>query len=230
MATRTLTINLDPATLSALQASGFHLYAFLPMASSNKSGVPLVWLRIDSYLETIPITYTSTALTAYISTSPIAANQAVAVGASTPVAAGQTVYVASGGALNATSGAPTGDIYLSNDAGMPYTGGLTVAYQSAVTPCCGFALYPSISVTLAPLDAIFVMWATSTYDPAVYMAQCLGPGLFVQFAGNAQRSVTYDITQGWGAGGATWATAVPAGANLVQTLIVNPGKNQPRRP
>ena len=226
MTTQTLTINIDATTLSALQGSGFRLYAFLPVTSSNKSGVPLVWARIDTLLQTTTISYDPTTITAYISTSPIAVNQAITVGTSNRVATGQTVNVASSGALNVTSGAPAGDIYFVNGASTSFTCGLAV-YEVAATPCCAFALYAGNSVTLAPLNAIFVMWATSSYNAAVYMAQSLGPGLFVQFDGNLQRTVSYDISLGWSASGAAWATAVPPGANLAQILILNPGQNQP---
>ena len=82
---------------------------------------------------------------------------------------------------------------------------------------------------MQPTDAIFVMWATSAYDPGVYMRQSLGPGLFVRFDGASQRAVTYDIAQSWQYGRAAWAQTVAVTADLQRTLILDPGSNHPGR-
>ena len=228
MATQTLTISLSSATLDELQQSGFQLYAFQAVTSSNKSGVPLVWARVDSYLATITLTFDAGALSAYISTDGIAVDSAITVGASTAVAAGQIVSVAGDGTLTVASGAPSGDIYIASSATTAYTCGLAAALgQSPQQPICAFTLYPQVTVTMQPADAIVVMWATSTYDPGVYMQQSLGPGFFIDFNGATQRAVSYDMSQGWSASGAAWAKTIPSGTNLAAALILDPGHNQP---
>jgi len=80
---------------------------------------------------------------------------------------------------------------------------------------------------MQPVDAIFVMWATSIFDPAVYMQQSLGPGLLVGFGSVAQRAVSYDIAAGWQASGASWAQLVASGADLAAALLLDPGHNHP---
>ena len=228
MTDRTLALALDPATLTALRASGFHLYAFRPVTSSNKSGAPLVWGRVDSYLQSISLNFTSTALAAFLSTDSIAVDRPIDVGASIAVATGQIVAVSKSGTLSATSGAPTGDVYIASGANVAYVAGLAAAFNGLpMVPFCAFDLYPQVTVTMQPADAIFVMWATSTYDPAVYMQRSLGPGLLVAFGGATQRAVSYDITKGWQAGGAAWAMPVASGADLAATLILDPGSNHP---
>jgi hypothetical protein len=67
MTTQTLTINIDPSILGALQASGFQLYAFRPVTSSNKSGVPLVLGNLNMLLEINSFAFTSDIFAAYIS-------------------------------------------------------------------------------------------------------------------------------------------------------------------
>lgn len=228
MATQTLTISLSDATLGELQQSDFHLYAFQAVTSSNKSGVPLVWGRVDTYLTAITLAFDPGALAAYISTDSIAVDSAVTLGASTAVSPGQIVSVAGGGNLTATGGAPAGDIYIASTATTSYTCGLAAIFgQSAQQPFCAFTLYPQVTVTMQPADAIFVMWATSIYDPGVYMQQSLGPGLLVGFNGAPQRAVSYDMNQGWSADGAAWAQTIASGANLATALILDPGHNQP---
>lgn len=49
----------------------------------------MVWGRIDTYLETIPLTFKSEALCAYISTDAIAVDAAITMGASIAVSVGQ---------------------------------------------------------------------------------------------------------------------------------------------
>jgi hypothetical protein len=228
MIDRTLVIAIDAATLTALYASGYHLYAFRPVTSSNKSGVPLVWGRVDAYLQSNSLSFTSSALAAYVSTDAIAVNQAIDVDASVAAATGQIVAVSTSGTLSVTGGAPTDDVYIASNTDVAYVSGLAAALGvPSSTPFCAFDLYPQVAVTMRPADAIFVMWATSTYDLAVYMQRSLGRGLLVRFGDSAQRSVSYDIMQGWETGAAAWATPVAAGANLVTTLILDPGSNQP---
>jgi hypothetical protein len=228
MTTRTLSITMSSATLHALQQSGFHLYAFRPVTSSNKSGVPLVWQRLDTYLQTTPVSFVSEALSAYISTDNIAVDGAITVGASTPVSLGQIVTVDANGNLTAAGGAPTGDVYIASGANTNFTCGLAAPPAGTIAqPFCAFALYPQVAVTMQPADAIFVMWATSTYDPGVYMQQSLGPGLLVGFGDATARAVTYDINLGWQADSAIWAQPVTSGSNLVAALIFDPGPNHP---
>jgi hypothetical protein len=219
---------MSGATLGALQQSGFHLYAFRPVTSSNKSGVPLVWQRLDTYLQTTPLSFVSEALSAYISTDNIAIDGTITVGASEAVSLGQIVSVDTNGNLTAADGAPTGDVYIASGANTNFTCGLAAPPAGMLEqPFCAFTLYPQVAVTMQPADAIFVMWATSTYDPAVYMQQSLGPGLLVGFGDATTRAVSYDIKLGWQADSAIWAQPVTPGSNLVATLIFDPGPNHP---
>ena len=84
MSDRTLTISLSSGTVQALQQSGFRLYVFRVVASSNKSGAPLVWARVDSYIESIVLGFSSTAFAAYVSTDAIAVDAPIVMGATAP--------------------------------------------------------------------------------------------------------------------------------------------------
>lgn len=230
MSDRTLTISLSNGTVQALQQSGFRLYVFRVVASSNKSGVPLVWARVDSYIESIVLGFSSTAFAAYVSTDPIAVDAPIVMGATAPVGAGQVVSVADGGSLAVANGAPTGDVYIASAASARYTCGLGAEPAGmSMQPFCAFTLYPQVAVTMQPADAIFVMWATSDYDPAVYMQLCLGPGLFVAFDGVPERAVSYDIVEGWWPANAEWAEPVETGTDLASILILDPGPNHPTK-
>jgi hypothetical protein len=225
---RTLTISLSSGTVQALQQSGFRLYAFRAVTSSNKSGVPLVWARVDTYIHTIFFGFSSTAFAAYISTDAIAINSPIVMGGSAAVSAGQIVSVADGGGLTVARGAPTGDIYIVSTASRRYACGLAAEPAGmSLQSFCAFTLYPQVAVTMQPADAIFVMWATSDYDPSVYMQRSLGPGLFVDFGGVSERQVSYDIIGGWRPADAQWAQPVETGTDLASTLMLDPGPNHP---
>jgi hypothetical protein len=99
----------------------------------------------------------------------------------------------------------------------------------SMQPFCAFTLYPQVAVTMQPADAIFVMWATSEYDPSVYMQRSLGPGLFIAFDGAPERAVSYDIVEGWGPADADWAYAVETDADLTAILVLDPGPNHPTK-
>jgi hypothetical protein len=96
-------------------------------------------------------------------------------------------------------------------------------------PFCAFSLFPGSGVVISPADSLFLMWATSTYDPGVYMASSQGAGFLVTFGGVAEREISYDITGGWSAQGAVWAKAVPYGTGLKPLLVAAPGRNKPLR-
>lgn len=230
MSDRTLTISLSNGTVQALQQSGFRLYVFRVVASSNKSGVPLVWARVDSYIESIALGFSSTAFAAYISTDAIAVDAPIVMGAIAPVGASQVVSVADGGGLTVANGAPTGDVYIASAASARYTCGLAAEPAGmSMQPFCAFTLYPQVAVTMQPADALFIMWATSDYDSSVYMQQSLGPGLFVAFGGVPERAVSYDIVEGWCPADAEWAEPVDTGTDLAAILILDPGPNHPTK-
>jgi hypothetical protein len=230
MSDRTLTISLSDGTVQALQQSGFRLYVFRVLASSNKSGVPLVWARVDSYIESIVLGFSSTAFASYVSTDAIAVDAPIVMGATAAVGAGQVVSVAVGGGLTVANGAPTGDVYIASAASACYTCGLAAGTAGmSMQPFCAFTLYPQVAVTMQPADAIFVMWATSEYDPSVYMQRSLGPGLLIAFDGAPERAVSYDIVEGWGPADADWAYAVETDADLTAILVLDPGPNHPTK-
>jgi hypothetical protein len=144
------------------------------------------------------------------------------------VTTGETVNIDAEGNLTVQTTAPVNDIYIANKGAANLRCGLAAKFTGQpAQPFCAFDLFPQGLVTTQPANAIFVMWATVTYDPDVYMQQSLGPGLFVTFEGSTQRAVTYDSGLGWQAGSAAWAIPVPVLADLVRTLILDPGRNHP---
>jgi hypothetical protein len=232
MPTRTLTITMSDDTQRRLKDAGNSLYVFRAVASSNKTGVPLVWARLDakSYLSNIPVAFDTDAFCAYVSTDEIAIDSPVGVGTSIAVSPGDNVSIDATGNFTTRTAAPPDYVYIASGATTGYRCGLAAKSGGrAAQSFCAFELYAQGLVTMQPVHAIFVMWATSAYDPGVYMRQSLGPGLFVKFDDVMTRAVTYDISQSWQCSGAAWAQTVASAADLQRTLILDPGSNHPVR-
>jgi len=232
MPLQTLAISMSDDTRAHLKDGGYSLYVFRPVASSNKTGVPLVWARLDpeSYFSNIPVAFETEMFCAYISNDAIAVDATIGIGTSIAASPGQTAGVDAVGRMTATMAAPLDSIYIASTAATSYSCGLAAKFGSlAATPFCAFTLYPEGLVTMQPANALFVMWATSAYDPGVFMRQSLGPGLLVHFDDSTPRAVTYDITEAWQAGQAAWAQPIGSGTVLTSILISDPGRNHPDR-
>ena len=198
--------------------------------SSNQSGVPLVWYTSGNYLQTVTITPAS-ALVAYISTDEIKENGVIHPGSTISIALSQIMTVDQNTELSVSGGFVSDALEIVSEASSTYTCGITRAEGTGqAVPYCAFALYPSFTVPITPLQKIFVMFASSTYDLGANMVKALDVGLYVDLTGVAERDVSFDITAGWQTTptGEIWATRIDAGTNLASFMIEPPGSNQPR--
>src|SRR5271170_2795951 len=178
MATHTLTITMSDDTHRCLKDAGNSLYVFRAVASSNKTGVPLVWARLDpkSHFLKILVAFEADAFCAYVSTDAIAIDHPVGISTSIAVSPGDIVSTDADGNFTTKTVAPPDYICIASGTTTGYRCGLAAKFDGpAAQPFCAFELYAHGLVTMKPVKAIFVMWATSAYDPGVYMRQSLGP-------------------------------------------------------
>ncbi|WP_114392478.1 hypothetical protein [Oleisolibacter albus] len=233
MPDRTLTIVIDSATLTTLKAAGYTLYGMVAVSSSNQSGRPLIALKTKSYLTSTSVTLEA-ACSVYDSTSPLAANQTVTVAVSCPIQPGQMATINTDGSisLSTLSGLPT-TILIYNTSGNGLTVGLGrpvwTGSPTAATPVSGFNAGDGETVSLAPLDQLYLFFATSDYRLGTVLTTALGQGILVHLdQAPANASISYSQAGGgWSAGTATWADVYSPGTDLVQLLIVWPGSNVP---
>ena len=224
--TRHLTITLSPHTVQALNREDMALYIFAAVrhgpyatgAAGTAGGSPLVWLRRTHLLQTTTLTFEDT-LNIYLSSTEIEPNAVVAVGAQVDIALGQTALLNDGRQLTATVSGLSDTATLINEADQPWTWGLcrTIADQTA--PLCAFPLHGHAMGMLAPTDRILALFATDSTPPGAVAETAFGPGLLVDFAGDAAREVAFDIDAGWRSDGSIRATPVPAGSALGPLLI-----------
>ncbi|MFA6117246.1 MAG: hypothetical protein WC729_24825 [Sphingomonas sp.] len=224
MTSHSLTITLSSQTLDELKQGGFTLYAFLPVQCSNRTGVPLVWQRIDQYLGRIPVDFPA-ALSAYASTSTIAPNAAVEPDSVSAVKPGQLVTFSGSAWTLSTAGLAPDVVGIVSAAAQSFGCGLAADQ----VPFCAFTLLAGALVPITPIKAICLMFATSDYDAGVYMVNALGPTMLVTLADGVERQVAYDVATGWSPTGVDWAMVANAGTSLKDLLLLRPGTNEPSR-
>ena len=223
----TLTITMSQPTQNELRSGGYILYAFKAVKSSNKSGVPLVWHSKTDYLTCVPITLSS-ALVAFISNDEIKPDHVIRIGTPKNITLSQIMTVCQDGQVTVSGGFVPYALEIASKASKPFTCGIAQAKGTGnAVPYCAFTLNPNLAVPIEPLQKIFVMFATSTYDLGAYMVQTLGDGLCVDLTGVTKRDINYDKEKGWQPTDQTWAERFDMGTKLASFLIERPVPNQP---
>lgn len=235
--TRTVTITLTPGTRDQLIAIAYALYVMkavkfgpqgvpfppsnafiaLPTGAGLGGGAPLIWRVVTQLFDNMTVAWAPD-LKAYISTDPIVDQQTVTAQASAAVALGQTVDVSATGGLTVVNGGGTGAVVMDNQGTTEWTSGMMQGPSGPTAPYCAFPLPGQDTGVMTPLDQVLLMFTLNTLKAGAVIQTAYSAGLLVD-AGAADRSVTYDINAGWSAGGAAWATAVPALSNLDPLLI-----------
>lgn len=226
---RQLTITLDAATLQGLKDQDYALYVFaavrygprLTQVRSFGGGYPLVWSRLETYLTNTDVTFDDGLPSAYVSTTPLVENAVVQVGSSDPTGPGQTVVVDQYGQLTGlTTGSP-GTISIHNTGETAWTCGLLLPLDQASMPICAFPLHGGAMDMIAPTARILVMFAINSIPPGSAVSTAYSDGLLIDFSGETQRAVGFDIDKGWSADTAVWARDIPAGSDIGALLITN---------
>lgn len=233
MAGGTLTIKLAKGSAARLKASGFQLYGFRQVISSNKSGVPLVASRLGDaqFVDTISVDPSLRHFSVYISLDRIAVDHAVFAGDQAGIREGELAEVSTTG-IEPKSGGTAGAVTVLSMAERAMVCGLSAAAMfpandGPAVPYSGFDIEVGAQVVIAPTASILLMWATSTYDLSVFMAKSLGRSVLIA-TDLADDTIGFDIDAGWQwPAGALWAKAIPPNAELKPLLVLEPGHNRP---
>lgn len=211
-------IQMTPATLEALMASGYTLTAFKAVQTSVNGAAPLVWFQTNQLLMTTSVTWQGQ-YQAYVSTSQIIANGVIRADSTTEVALGQTAQVNANGAMTTTDGGTPAAISVLNQASQPWTCGVSQLVEYQTSPVCAAPLYGNMLNVIAPVEQVLLMFSTMQMNTGTVVYRATGYGVLVDLRGAAQRTVQYDINTGWSWGGEGWAQSVMPNANLVPLLI-----------
>jgi hypothetical protein len=224
----TVTINMDPNTCTALYNSGYYLYGFKAVISSDKAGCPLLWFRMDStkfgqntYIEW------SNQYQAYTSSDPISADKKIRVGNYVNIGIGQEWRI---GETDASKSKLPGTISIRNSTGKQLTCGISEECDvtGKIAPVCAFPLYGDNLATITPSEKILLMFATKRIEPGTAIEQfsrggmsiqdAFSPGILVDLTGSSERNLVFNINWGWNYE-ETWTKMVEPDSSLVPLLI-----------
>ena len=217
---------MNADTLAALGSSGFSLYGFKATGNSNLAGRPLVWLRISNFAATTIVSWTSQ-YEAYISHSPIVSNTGVVVGTSAGITPGETLQVGPDGSVAVLREGPPASVSIYNSTEEPFTCGLSENQSGTFTPFCAFPLNGNTVDVITPLERVLFMFSTASMPIGTVIDQSFiyaGPGAYtagilIDVNEDEQRSVSFDINEGWSWGAFNWGLQIPTISNLLPVLI-----------
>ncbi|HLM69063.1 MAG TPA: hypothetical protein VK358_16100, partial [Longimicrobium sp.] len=217
MGTNSITIQMEPATLTALTESGYSLLAFAAVQVSDAEAQPLVWFTTQSYLETTQVQY-GAGYQAFTAAFAVPASP-VAPGFSTTIAPGQELLVqTSFGTGLVTENGWQGALAIANQTTTPFQCGISEPVGGAFAPVCLLPLHGYNGQLIVPLPSILLMFSTGAPGAGTPLARATGPGVLLDVGTEPAPQVSYDIDQGWDWGQAAWGQAVAFGAPLAPLL------------
>ena len=209
-----VTINMPAATVEALLAGNFSLYAFKAVEAFPSGGSPLVWQATQEIMQVVEIQW-SDQVQAYTSQSSIQINNQITPGFTTNIAPGQTLQVGSSGSGSVTGSGGDGAIAIANQSSSMMTCGIA---QSG-SPLCAFLLQGNTTQRITPLDKVVFMFSTATVSAGTVITQALSNAILIDLQQNKSAQVSFDINNGWSGGGSSTQN-VAANANLTALLIL----------
>lgn len=211
-------IEMTQATLEALMASGYALTAFKVVQASMRGASPLVWYQTNQLLMTTSIVWQEQ-YQAYVSTSQIIGNGVIRADSTTDIGLGQTAQVTANGAMTITDGGTPAAISIQNQASQPWTCGVSQVVENQANAVCAAPLNGNMLGVIAPVEQVLLMLSARSVNTGTVIYQAYGPGVLIDLRSAAQRTVQFDINNGWSWDGGTWARPVAPGSDLVPLLI-----------
>ena len=215
-----ITIQLTPETIPVLEQGGYALYGFKAVSTTASRGLPTIWLMTQAFSANMLINWQNQ-FSAYTSTSEIIPGAMVVPSASYLVPPGSTLEVnAPDGTGTVTSTGQAGTISILNQTENQFTAGIGQIAGSEEGIVCVLPLYGQGLDYVTPLERVLLVFATSMFNPGMVVEQLFSQGVMVDAtAPNNNRTVTYDINDGWSWDGGSWASPCAANSALAPLLI-----------
>lgn len=216
-----ITIQISPETLQALQQQGFSLYAFKAVQTRAGGAAPTVWLATHQFSESTEISWQDQ-YSAYVSNSQIIPNAQIMAAASYAIDLGSTLEITSPGGGTVTNSGQPGTISILNQVQQQFTTGISQAANMGDGIVCALPLYGNMLDVIVPVDTVLLCFGTNRVNPGTVIYQLFSQGLLIDAtAAGGAPTVSFDINNGWDAGGASWATVYWPNTNIVPLLIQN---------
>ena len=207
----TLTIRMNARTLDVLQGLGVRLYALHAMGDGSDGGVPLLWYGTAAYGDVTTVAWSARYQ------ARAADDGGSAVRATVDVWPGQHVVFGDGPPVVTTDGGPC--ITLANATAGALACGISQGGPDKYAPVCSQPLPAGEGAGFTPVEKVLLALDSSKMEAGTVVERMFSQGVLVDLAGVHQRELTFSIDEAWGWGGAPWATAVPAGTELVPLLL-----------
>ena len=212
-----ITMSVDSA--NALYDGNFHLYVFKSVASPQSGGTPLVWIATRDFSTKTRVAW-QTDYRAYTSESKIEPQSQIIIKYSAAIRPGYILTVDSDeGTGTISSGGEKDSISFLNNTTTPFTCGTSVAQDNTSSPCCAFPLYANVMNVITPVEEILLMFSSQKLKTGTVLERTDAQSILVDLERDTERSVTYNIEEGWSAGGWIWARIIPPNTELAPLLV-----------
>jgi hypothetical protein len=217
-----VSLEMDQATVDALQAGSYRLYVLRAVqVAGGGGGGPVVWVQTANYSLSTTLSW-GERFQAYTSLGPITGGGRVLAAASYDIDPGQTLNVrtpAGTGFVQATGVA--GAISITNETNRVLVCGISAPLgDGTFTPLCALPLFPLTKQVIVPLQQVFLAFPTPGAAAGTVLFQVDVPGILIDLAGAGERTVRYDGPAGgaWEPD-APWARMVAPDTDLAPLLI-----------
>ena len=115
----------------------------------------------------------------------------------------------------------TGAISILNNGTTSWTAGISQTANGVNAPMCAIPLNGKMMDVIVPIEKVLVMFTSATINTGTVFYQSYSSGMLIDLTGVTQRSVSFDIDNGWENGGEAWGQEVAPNQDLVPLLIEN---------
>ncbi|MDJ1159088.1 hypothetical protein QNA08_12660 [Chelatococcus sp. SYSU_G07232] len=211
---------MNKKTIEQLKNNGFALYGFKAVKTASAGGAPLVWFQSTSFLGTTQVAWEEL-YQAYVSTDEIIANGRISASSAADIDLNQTMNVDKNGNVTVVRDGTDGAISINNQANPQWTCGISQKSNGKANPMCAIPLFGNMLDVIAPIERVLLMFASNTVNTGTVIYKAYSSGVLIDLTSSRQRSVYFDVNNGWDWGNASWGKPVQAQESIVPLLITN---------
>ena len=213
-----ITVHLEPSTLSKLKNSGYKLYVLKAIKSYNRSGKSLVWSKIEQYHRKIKINWDESVSIYIMSKDTVTGIQSMD---SKPLEQNQYVLVQNGIISTMISKKKSNRLSIFNSDTQEYFWGIENNIgHGKNAPVCEFKLYGKTTDFVMLEQFIFLMFSSEDLDIGEALLHNNNTGVLIGLDATHHVNLYYYVNKGWDWGGYSWGKIIQPYSTLSDYLIV----------
>lgn len=221
-----ITISMDSQSVTQMQGQGYQLYAFKAANGPPGGGKPVVWFSTDDYSLSTKVSWSEQYSAYTASEDDLSPGNVITASAFCPIDLGQVATVTVGGVITVTGTSSDPDsISILNSTTKAYTCGIAVQQGSGsnVTnnPTCAFPLSSGMTDEIAPIEQVFLMFATDELDTGAVVEQSYSWGALIDLTADHDMRASFSLANPTQWLAAPGVTPQPPNTQLVP-LLINP--------